>query len=147
MTEIKVADIKTGTDIAVMGEIDPAQKSAGAVTIALMDPERARMMRETMAGFGKTWIMGKVTAIDGVKLTVQSSIDNATHELLADENTTLRKRRDPITLADIQVGDTLRAEGSVKGGAFTATTVNVMAMPQGGSPTVPRATPPSPGQQ
>jgi hypothetical protein len=146
MPEIKSTDVKAGDDIAVMGEIDPVQKSAGAVTIVLVDPARAQMTRQMMAGFGKTWIMGKVTAIDGVKVTVDSSIDNAVHVLVADENTTFRKRRDPITLADVQVGDTLRAEGSVKGGAFAATTVNVMAMPQGGAPMVPRNGPPQPQQ-
>jgi hypothetical protein len=146
LAEIKSTDIKAGDDIAVMGEIDPVQKSAGAVTIVLVDPERAQMTRQMMAGFGKTWIMGKVTAIDGVKVTVDSSIDNAVHVLVADENTTFRKRRDPITLTDVQVGDTLRAEGSVKGGVIAATTVNVMAMPQGGAPMVPRNGPPQPPQ-
>ena len=142
--EIKATEIQAGNDIGAMGEIDPVKKEAGATAIVLMDPERARAMREMMAGFGKTWMMGKVTAIDGVKVTVQSTIDNQTHTIVADENTTLRKRRDPITLADIQVGDMVRAEGSVKDGALTATAINVMAMPQGGPPALPRNGPPTP---
>jgi hypothetical protein len=83
-----------------------------------------------------------VTAIDGVKVTLMSSIDNASHAFVADENTSFRKRRVPITLADIQIGDTVRAEGAVKDGAFTATGVNVSGAPQGGTPTVPATAPP-----
>jgi hypothetical protein len=99
-------------------------------------------MQEMQANYGKTWIMGKVTAIDEVKVTLMGSVDNAPHTFVADENTTFRKRRDPITLADIQVGDMVRAEGALKNGAFTATTVNIMGMPPAGTPSVPRATPP-----
>jgi uncharacterized spore protein YtfJ len=142
--EIKATDIKVGDDIGAMGEIDPVKKEADAVTIVLMDPERARAMRATMAGYGKTWLMGKVTGIDGVKIVIESQMDNQKHEIVADENTTLRKRREPVTLADIQVGDSIRAEGSLKDGVFTAKTINVMAMPQGGLPTMPRNGPPKP---
>jgi hypothetical protein len=73
--------------------------------------------------------MGKVTAINDAKVTLEGGPDNATHTFLADENTTFRKRRDPITLGDIQVGDIVRAEGAVKNGAFLATTVAVIGAP------------------
>jgi len=49
-----------------------------------------------------------------------------------------RKRHDPITLADIQVGDTVRADGAVKDGVFTATNVNVLGESGGETPQVPR---------
>lgn len=140
--EIKATDIKVGDAIAAMGEMDATAKSVGAVTIAQIDPERARQMQEMQANYGKTWIMGKVTAIDGVKVTLMGSVDNVPHAFVADENTTFRKRRDPVTLADIQVGDVVRAEGALKDGTFTATIVNVMGMPQGGTPSVPRNAPP-----
>jgi hypothetical protein len=133
MTEIKASDVKKGDDVTVMGEVDPAKKEAGATAVAVMDPERARAMKEMMADYGKTWLMGKVTAIDGVKLTVLGAIDNQPHVIVADENTTLRKRREPVTLADIQVGDSIRAEGAVKGAGFAATTIQVMGMPQPGA--------------
>src|ERR1019366_8927049 len=136
--QIKSTDIKVGDAIGAMGEVDATTKSVGAVFIAQIDPERARQMQEMQANYGKTWIMGKVTAIAGVQVTLMGSADNAPHALVADENTSFRKRRDPITLADIQVGDNVRAEGALKDRTFTATTVNVMAMPQGGTPTVPR---------
>jgi hypothetical protein len=140
--QIKPTDIKIGDAITAMGEVDSSAKSVGAVAIALVDPERAKQMQQMQANYGKTWLMGKVTAIDGVKVTLLGSVDNAAHAFVADENTTFRKRREPITLADIQPGDNLRAEGALKDGVFTATTVNVMGMPSGGTPTIPRTTQP-----
>jgi hypothetical protein len=139
---IKATDIKVGDAIGAMGEVDVAAKSVGAVTVVKMDPERARQMEAMRANYGKTWLMGKVTGIEGVKVTLIGSVDNAVHSFVADENTIFRKRRDPITLADIQVGDTVRVEGAVKDGAFLAATVNAMGMPPGGTPSVPRNGPP-----
>jgi hypothetical protein len=144
---IKPTDIKVGDAIAAMGEVDATAKSVGAVMVVQIDPERAKQMREMRDNYGKTWIMGKVTAIDGVKVTLMGSMDNTAHSFVADENTTFRKRRDPITLADIQVGDTVRAEGSVKDGAFLATAVNAMGPPPAGTTTVPRNGPPPPQPQ
>jgi hypothetical protein len=72
------------------------------------------------------------------------SLDNATHSFVADENTTFRKRREPITLADVQVGDNVRVEGAIKDGGILATTVVVMGMPPGGTLRVPREVSPAP---
>jgi hypothetical protein len=123
---IKPTEIKIGDAIAASGEMDPAAKSVGAVVIFQVDPETARRMREMQANYGKTWLMGRVTAINDANVTIQGGPDNATHSFTADENTTFRKRRDPITLADIQPGDTLRVEGSLKNNTFVATTVSVI---------------------
>jgi len=128
-TPIKASAIKVGDAIGASGEMDANAKSVGAVVIMQIDPERAKQMREIEANYGKTWIMGKVTAINDVRVTLQGGPDNATHTFVADENTAFRKRRDPITLGDIQVGDMVRAEGAVKNGAFLATTVAVMGPP------------------
>jgi hypothetical protein len=136
---IKPSDIKVGDAITTGGEIDEAGKSVGAVFIALIDPERAKQLREMEANFAKTWLMGKVTAIDGVKVTLQGGPGNGTHSFVADENTTFRKRREPITLADMQVGDSVRVEGSIKDGAFLATTVAVMGLQ--GAPPAPASQP------
>jgi len=141
---IKPSDIKVGDAIGAMGELDPNAKSIGAAMVMVMDPERAKQMREMQTNYGKTWIMGKVTAIDGVKVTLMGSVDNAAHSFVANENTTFRKRRAPITLADIQVGDMVRVEGGIKSGDFVATSVDAMGVPPGGGPSVPRnGSPPS----
>lgn len=139
---IKATEIKLGDAIAAMGELDQAAKSIGAVGIVLLDPQTAKDMVEMRANFGKTWIQGRVTAIDGVKVTLMSAVDNAPHSFVADENTTFRKRREPITLADIEVGDMLRADGAIKEGSFTAANVVVMGPPPPGGPGGARNGPP-----
>jgi hypothetical protein len=136
--EIKPTDIKAGDTISVAGDFDATAKSANATRIVQLDPAVVEQIRAMEADFGKTWLMGKVTAIDGTKITLTGVLDNAAHSVVADENTAFRKRRDPVTLADIQVGDTLRADGAVKDGVFTAITVNVFGMGSGETPTVPR---------
>ena len=144
-TPIKSTDIKVGDAIAAMGEVDANAKSVGAMVVVQIDPERAKQMREMEANYGKTWLMGKVTAIDGVKVTLTGAMDHTPHTFVADENTTFRKHRDPITLADIQVGDSVRVEGAVKDGSFLATTVNAMGQQPAGGPgasNVPRPAPP-----
>ena len=131
---IKATDIKVGDAIAAGGETDEAAKSVGAVFVMLLDPERARTMREIEANFGKTWLMGRVTAVNEAKVTLHSGVDNADHTFTADENTTFRRRRDPITLPDVQVGDNVRVDGAVKGGQFMAAAVTVMMPPANGGP-------------
>jgi len=135
--QIKSTDIKVGDAISAAGEIDATAKSVGAMFVVQLDPERAKMMQQMAANYGKTWLMGKVTAIDGTKVTIQGGPDNAAHTFVADENTIFRKRRDPVTLADIAVGDMVRVEGAVKGDTFAATTVNDMGA-SGQNPRVPR---------
>jgi hypothetical protein len=126
---IKPTDIKIGDAIAASGEMEAILKSIGAIVILQVDSETARRVHEMQASYGKTWLMGRVTAMDGVQVTIQGGPDNATHTFTADENTTFRKRRERITPADIQSGDALRVEGSVQNGRFLATTVSVMGHP------------------
>ena len=124
---IKPTDIKVGDVITVGGEVDASKKSIGAIFIALVDPERAKQMREMEANYGKTWLAGRITAIDGTRITIEGMIDHAPHTVDVDENTSFRQRRDSITLADIKPGEQLRAEGAVKNGTFLATIVNAMS--------------------
>ena len=131
--ELKAADIKPGLDVEVQGELNDTQKTVEATAVVVMDAQRAAAMRERMLNWGKSWLMGKVTAIDEARLTVQGSIDNLSHVVVADENTQLRKRREPITLADVAVGDQVMVEGAAKASSFAATSINVMGpMLQGG---------------
>lgn len=123
-TPLKPTDIKVGDIITAGGQMDEAGKSIGAVFIGLVDPERAKQMREMEANYGKTWLAGRITAVEGTTITIEGMVDHANHAIQVDENTSFRRRRDSITLADIQPGQQLRAEGAVKGGVFTATVVN-----------------------
>ena len=123
---LKATDIKVGDAIMAGGEVDAAKKTVGAMMILQMDPERAKQARAMEAQFGKTWLAGKITAIDGTKITVEGALDHVPHTFDVDENTSFRKRRESITMADIKVGDQLRLEGAVKDGVFVAATVNAM---------------------
>lgn len=142
--QLKTTDIKVGDVIQVRGRIDEAAKSVPAMAIVQLDPDRVAQIREMNANFGKTWLMGKVTAIDGVKVTLTGTLDNAPHSFVADENTTFRQRRDPITLADIKVGDMVRADGAVKDGVFSATAVMSMGAPPASMQRMPSSGPPPP---
>lgn len=140
-TPIKATDIKVGDTVMAGGEVNRDAKTVGAVGVMLVDPERARQMHEMEANYGKTWLMGRVTAVNDTRVTLEGGMDHAAHTFVVDENTTFRRRREPITLADVQVGESVRVEGSVKDGQFLANSVAVMMQPgQGGS--TPRQSPP-----
>src|ERR1039457_4282759 len=69
---IKATDIKVGDAIDAMGDIDATAKSVGATRILQLDTETAKRMQEMAATFGKTWLGGKVTAINGTTITLRS---------------------------------------------------------------------------
>jgi hypothetical protein len=135
---IKPTEIKVGDVITAGGEVDTPNKSIGAVAIFQLDPERAKQMREMQANYGKTWLAGRITAIDGTRITIEGMVDHTPHAIDVDENTSFRQRRDSITLADIKPGEQLRAEGAVKNGVFLATTVNAMIPREAGDDGPPR---------
>jgi len=137
----KLGDLRVGEGVMTGGKIDNDAKSVSAVGIMVLDPTRAEQMRQMQANYGKTWLAGRVTSINDTTITVQGSMDSTAHTFVADENTTFRRRREPITLADVQVGDNVRVEGAVKDGQFVAAMVNVMMPPAVGGP-VPRQGPP-----
>ena len=144
--QISATDIKAGDVINVMGDTDATAKTVNARAVALMDQQTVDQIHAMEANFGKTWLMGKVTAIDGTKITLTGTLDSAPHTIVADENTEFRKRRDPITLADIQVGDTVRADGTMKDGVFIAVNVNVFGGQGGETRSLPRSAPPQTSQ-
>ena len=129
--QIKATDIKVGDAITARGDVDSSAKTVGAVAITQLDPAMAQRMQQMAADYGKTWLMGRVTAVEGTRVTLMGTEDNASHNFVADENTEFRERRNPITLADVKVGDMVRVEGAMKNGTFTATMVNVMRAPMG----------------
>jgi len=135
--EIQATDIKVGDAIAAIGDVDATAKSVGAMRIMQLDPDTAKRIQEMTANFGKTWLQGKVTAIKEATITLTGTLDNTTHTVVVDENTTFRRHREPITLADIQAGDTIRVEGAVKNGVFAATTVSMGGMMGGPRPNAP----------
>lgn len=78
-----------------------------------------------MGTLGKDYVVGEVKAIDAPRLTVLRP-DNVTQTLELNEETSLRKGRDSITMADIQVGDHVMARGAMGKDVFVAKGVMVM---------------------
>jgi hypothetical protein len=145
--QLQPSDIQVGDAIAALGEVDRDAHSVGATLVLQLDPARAQQMRDLRESYGKTWLMGRVTEINSSTLTLLGMIDHAPHAFVAGPNTTFRKRREPITLADLRVGDRLRVEGVVQDGSFQATSVFVLSKPPGAMPVLPRQAPSAPASQ
>jgi hypothetical protein len=82
-----------------------------------------------MGTLGKDYVAGEIKSIDAPKLTVLRT-DNVTQTLELNEETSLRKGRDSITMADIKVGDHVVARGAVENGAFAPKNVMVVSAEQ-----------------
>jgi len=133
---VKVADLKVGDGLMAMGNLDAPNKTMHAAMVFAQDAADVKKMRENL---GKTYIIGKVTAIrqDGVSQTIGF-----------DETTSFKRGRpgrggggfgggdasasaaptpsaESITLADIKVGDQVGGQGSVKNGVFVPTLLTV----------------------
>jgi hypothetical protein len=96
---------------------------------------------------GQDYILGEVKAIDAPKLTILR-IDNVTQTIELNEETSLRKGRESITMADIQTGDHVMVRGGTKDNVFQPRTVVVIGpeqwkrMQEMGIPGAPPANPP-----
>jgi hypothetical protein len=150
---VRIADVKVGDGIGAMGELDAPKKTLHALFVAVVDAEQVKKMREDL---GKTYVTGKVTAIDDVKLTVMRP-DHVSQVIEVDETTSFRKGRgrrsgaatpggaspagganaasaadgsgEPVTLADVKVGDMIAGRGALKHGVFVPT--NLAILPPG----------------
>jgi hypothetical protein len=122
------------------GIVDVKAKTVGAVFVVDID---AREVRDARAAFGKTWVMGKVTAIHDLKITIERAGDKQAQIVAVDENTSFRKRREDVTLADIKVGDAISAQGALRADTFLATTLRVMTPRPNAGPGTPEIPPPS----
>lgn len=94
MTALKVTDIKPGEAVVAMGQTDEAQKEVHAAMVMVLSAEQAAAMearaKELQASLGKTWIAGKITAMDEAKLTIERQ-DKVSQVIEADENTSFRR--------------------------------------------------------
>jgi hypothetical protein len=78
---------------------------------------------------GKDYVTGEIKTVDAPKLTVLRS-DNVTQTLELNEETSMRKGRDSITMADIQAGDHVFARGAVENNVFVPKTVVIVGPEQ-----------------
>jgi hypothetical protein len=120
---MEAADVHVGDMLIAGGLVDAKAKTVGAVLVVDVDAEEVRKARD---GFGKTWVAGKVTAIHELKITIERAGDKQMQVLAVDENTSFRKRREDVTLADIKVGDFISAQGALQSNTFLAATLRIM---------------------
>jgi hypothetical protein len=129
----KAADFKVGDYVLIRGQENPdhslnaemvAGRSGGGPNGARPNG-RGGTNGTPMGTLGKDFVAGEVKAIDPPKITILRP-DNVTQTIELNEETSLRRGRDSITMADIQVGDHLFARGAMQGETFTPKNVGVL---------------------
>lgn len=84
---VKIADVHVGDGVGAMGVIDAPTKTVHAVAVMVVDAAQVKKLREDM---GKTYISGKVTAIDELELTIKRQ-DGVTQKIAVDEGTSFKR--------------------------------------------------------
>jgi hypothetical protein len=78
---------------------------------------------------GKDYVAGEVKSVDAPKLSVVRT-DKVTQTIELNEDTSLQKGRESITMADIQPGDHIFARGAMENDMFVPKTVVVIGTEQ-----------------
>jgi hypothetical protein len=88
---VKVAELKPGDGITAMGNLDAPNKTLHAALVFVIDAEQVKQMKENL---GKTYIAGRVTAIDldNARMTVERP-DHVAQTIGFDETTSFRRGR------------------------------------------------------
>jgi len=129
---VKLADFKVGDMVLIRIE-GSGDQDLTAVMVAgrtggpgMGGPGGGMMMGGEL---GKDFVFGEVKSVDAPKITVLRP-DNVTQTLELNEETSLRKGRDSVTMADIQVGDHVFVRGAVQNNAFVPKMVMVIGPEQ-----------------
>jgi hypothetical protein len=117
-------ELKTG-DIVMAGGPAAGEDTVDARLVVLLDEEAVKRMKEAQASLGKTNIAGEVKGIDETKITVLRP-DGQTQVIEVDENTSLKKQGESVTLADIKPGEFINGPGELKNGVFVAKELRIM---------------------
>jgi hypothetical protein len=122
----KLADFKVGDMVFVRGE----ENADHSVTAQLIG---GRSGGGTQGGgfgeLGKDFVVGEVKSVDAPSLTVLRP-DHVTQTLELNEETSLRRGRESITMADLQPGDHVVIRGGVQNNAFVPKNVMVLSPEQ-----------------
>ena len=134
----KLADFKVGDMVLIRTEGNGDQDLTAALIAGRtgggpggqgMGGPGGGMMMMGGGELGKDFVFGEVKAVDAPKITVLRP-DNVTQTLELNEETSLRKGRDSVTMADIQVGDHVFVRGGVQNNAFVPKMVMVIGAEQ-----------------
>jgi hypothetical protein len=125
----KRSDFKVGDVIAVRGQENPDHSWTAQVVAARSANGEGRGPNMQAGALGKDYVTGEVKSVDAPKISVLRT-DNVTQTIELNEDTSLRKGRDAITMADVQPGDHLFARGALQSGVFVPKFVMVMGPDQ-----------------
>jgi len=127
----KLTDFKVGDMVMVRTNQD-AENASGATAVLVAGVPQGFTGRGGGAGqammqgtLGKDYVIGEIKSVDAPKLTVLRT-DNVTQTLELNEETSLRRGRESITMADIQPGDHIFARGAVANDVFVPKGLNVI---------------------
>lgn len=133
---IKLTEIKVDDMVFARGQL--SGNTLQAVMLGVMNPEMVQRMQQGGMGFGggvatklnpedwgKTFIAGRVKAINETTLTIAKPDNQQTLNIEVDENTSFKKGRESITLADIKADDFVFGQGEIKNGVFVAKELRV----------------------
>ena len=130
----KISDFKVGDMVIVRTNPDAGNAAGAAALMVAAAPQgftgRGGGAGQGGAGFmqgtlGKDYVVGEVKSVDPPKLTVQRT-DNVTQTLELNEETSLRRGRDSITMADMQAGDHVLARGALANDVFVPKSLSVI---------------------
>lgn len=121
----KLEDFKVGNSVFVRGSKTGDYTWAAESVSARSGPPRGGERQGPGQGMAGNVVAGTVKAIDGTKITILR-LDGTTQTIEVDENTSLQKHRESITLPDIHPGDAIAVRGETKDGVFTPKTVNLL---------------------
>jgi hypothetical protein len=112
---VKFADIHVGDGVGAMGVLDAQAKTIHAAALFVVDAAQVKKMRDDM---GKTYISGKVMAIDELELTIHRQ-DGVTQKIAVDEGTSFKRggRRAGMAMRGDGSADALPAGGEGSGRA------------------------------
>ena len=107
---IKLTDVKPGDSVTAIGQVDAAKKTVQAMMVNDID---AATMARAKENLGKTYITGRITAIDAdnLKLTVMRP-DNESQVIAVDDGTSFQRGNRGVA------ADVAAAGGIAMGGGF-----------------------------
>lgn len=138
---VKLADFKVGDMVFIRTEGEGDQNLTALIVAGRTGNGPGSQGGPSMGGpgggmmmmgggeLGKDFVFGEVKSVDAPKITVLRP-DNVTQTLELNEETSLRKGRDSVTMADIQVGDHVFVHGAVQNNAFVPKMVMVIGPEQ-----------------
>jgi len=125
----KRSDFKVGDVIVVRGQENSDHTWTAQMIGARSANGEGRGPNMQAGTLGKDYVVGEVKAVDAPKISVLRS-DNVTQVIELNEDTSLRKGRDSITMEDVRVGDHLVAHGAVQNAVFVPKVVMVIGPEQ-----------------